>query len=375
MAAFQSSMAEALRLVRAGRLGQATVLLRSTIGMGRPMPMAPEPEAEPAPAPVETGDLIDLEPDHVSYAPRRAPEPEPRPEPAPEPERVADPEPVPSFEERLHEGRGGVLAYRLYRPAGAAPGMPLVVMLHGCTQSPEDFAAGTGMNALADELGFLVAYPRQTQAANAQKCWNWFNPGDQQRDRGEPALIAGLTRDILGEEGADPDRVYVAGLSAGGAAAAIMAAAYPELYAAVGIHSGLACGAARDLPSALMAMKRGGGAAVRAGRQPFVPLISFHGDRDMVVHEVNAGEIVAAPSAAAGRRLHLRHEKGVSPSGRHYRRDLSVDGAGTVLIEQWTVAGAGHAWSGGDAAGSYTDPAGPEASREMLRFFLQHKQG
>ncbi|MGF7149545.1 poly(hydroxyalkanoate) depolymerase family esterase [Sphingomonas zeicaulis] len=369
MAAFQSSMAEALRLVRAGRIGQATVLLRSTIGMGPAMPQAPQPEphAAPAPPPGEAGDVIDLEPHHVSYAPPRAPETEPAPR------HAAEPEAVPSFEERLHKGRSGVLAYRLYRPAGATAGMPLVVMLHGCTQSPEDFAAGTGMNALADELGFLVAYPRQTQAANAQKCWNWFNPGDQQRDRGEPALIAGLTREILAKEGADPDRVYVAGLSAGGAAAAIMAATYPDLYAAVGIHSGLACGAARDLPSALMAMKRGGG-GMKAGGQPFVPLISFHGDRDMVVHEVNAGEIVAAATAAAGTPLEVRHETGVSPSGRRYRRDLSRDAEGRTVIERWTLAGAGHAWSGGDAAGSYTDPAGPDASREMLRFFLQHRK-
>ncbi|AHE55789.1 extracellular catalytic domain type 1 short-chain-length polyhydroxyalkanoate depolymerase [Sphingomonas sanxanigenens] len=362
MAALQSSMAEALRLMRAGRLGQATTLLRSTIGIGHPAPQ-PGPQAGPQPARPDPGevidrDVIDLEPDHVSYAPRRA----------------AEPDAVPRFEERSHAGKRGALAYRLYRPAGATAGMPLVVMLHGCTQSPEDFAAGTGMNALADELGFLVAYPRQTQAANAQKCWNWFNPGDQQRDRGEPALIAGLTRDILAETGADPGRVYVAGLSAGGAAATIMAAAYPDLYAAVGVHSGLACGAARDLPSALAAMKRGGGAAKTRQGQRFVPLISFHGDRDMVVHEVNAREIVAAATAAAGAPLTVRTETGVSPSGRRFRRDLSVDAGGTVLIEQWTVAGAGHAWSGGDAAGSYTDPAGPEASREMLRFFLQHKR-
>lgn len=355
IAGFQSSMTEALRLVRAGHLGQATVLLRSAIGMGRHAAAAPQP----APEPDEPGEVIDLEPDHVAYAPRRP----------------VEPDAVPSFEERSHAGRGGVLAYRLYRPAHAAAGMPLVVMLHGCTQSPEDFAAGTGMNALADELGFLVAYPRQTPAANAQKCWNWFNPGDQQRDRGEPALIAGITRDIIAEAHVDPDRVYIAGLSAGGAAAAIMAAAYPDLYAAVGIHSGLACGAARDLPSALAAMKRGGGQRARASRDHgFVPLISFHGDRDMVVHEVNAKEIVAAASTAAGGPLDVRHETGMSPSGRRYRRDLSVDAEGTVLIEQWTIMGAGHAWSGGDAAGSYTDPAGPEASREMLRFFLQHKK-
>ena len=267
------------------------------------------------------------------------------------------------------------MSYMLYRPANAAAGMPLVVMLHGCTQSPEDFARGTGMNSLADELGFLVAYPRQSQSANPQKCWNWFKPGDQQRDRGEPALLAGIARQVIAENRADPERVYVAGLSAGGAAAAIMAAEYPDVFAAVGIHSGLACGAARDLPSAMMAMQRGGGAAgaAQAGRR-FVPVITFHGDRDATVHEVNSREIVAAASAAAGVPLQVRVEQGRSPSGRSFTRELSVAPDGKVVIEQWTIAGSGHAWSGGHSAGSYTDPSGPEASREMVRFFLDHRR-
>ncbi|MBC7986211.1 MAG: PHB depolymerase family esterase, partial [Sphingomonadaceae bacterium] len=187
--------------------------------------------------------------------------------------------------------------------------MPLVVMLHGCTQSADDFARGTGMNRLADELGFIVAYPAQSASANAQKCWNWFRPGDQRRDQGEPALIAAVTREIIAERRIDPARVYIAGLSAGGAAAAVMGDAYPDLYAAVGIHSGLACGAARDLPSALMAMKNGGAAA--PGRHArFTPVITFHGDRDATVHEANSRRIIAMASAAAGAPLTSKVDKG-----------------------------------------------------------------
>lgn len=262
----------------------------------------------------------------------------------------------------------------LYQPADVTSGMPLVVMLHGCTQSPEDFALGTGMNRLADELGFLVAYPRQTPTANQQRCWNWFRPGDQERGRGEPALIAGVARDVIAAEGADGSRVYVAGLSAGGAAAAVMAAAYPDLFAAVGVHSGLACGAARDLPGALSAMRRGTASDVKRGWAGvrFVPLVTFHGDRDRTVHEINARELVAAATAATGVPIQTEVEKGKA-GGRSYTRSLSRDAAGRVLIEQWTVAGAGRAWSGGDSAGSHADAAGPNASREMMRFFLTHK--
>jgi poly(hydroxyalkanoate) depolymerase family esterase len=272
------------------------------------------------------------------------------------------------FLDRSFTGPAGKLAYKLYVPRQATAGAPLVVMLHGCTQSPEDFAAGTRMNALADTLGLLIAYPAQARTANAQKCWNWFAPDHQARDRGEPALIAGLTREIIAGYGADPTRVFVAGLSAGGAAAAVMAEAYPELYAAVGVHSGLACGAARDLSSAMQAMQRGGGRPGAATR--LVPTITFHGDRDTTVNEANAGEVVAR-AAGAARGLTTETSDGTSKSGRRYTRAVSRDASGRAMIEQWTIHGAGHAWSGGDAAGSYTDPQGPDASSEMLRFFLQ----
>jgi poly(hydroxyalkanoate) depolymerase family esterase len=245
-------------------------------------------------------------------------------------------------------------------------------MLHGCTQSPDDFAAGTRMNVIAEEQGCLIVYPGQIAAANQQKCWNWFQTSDQMRDQGEPSLIAGITREIIDQYRVDPKRVYVAGLSAGGAAAAIMGSAYPELYAGVGVHSGLAAGAAHDLPSALHAMKKGGAADPRLGKsRPMVPTIVFHGDRDFTVNVRNADQVLAGAGAQTAKDLQASDEKGLAPGGHSYTRTLHRDPTGKLIFEQWRVHGAGHAWFGGSPAGSYTDPRGPDASREMVRFFLQ----
>ena len=264
----------------------------------------------------------------------------------------------------------GTRGYKLYVPSGyKGEPVPLIVMLHGCTQSPDDFAAGTRMNALAEERTCLVVYPAQDASANMQRCWNWFSATDQGRDRGEPSLIAGIARKVMGEYAVDPRRVYVAGLSAGGAAAAIVGAAYPDLFAAVGVHSGLPVGAASDMPSAFAAMRQGPGGAspVPVGRP--VPTIVFHGDRDTTVHPANGDRVVT--QAAAGAVLRTTVENGEVPGGHAYRRTVHADAAGGTLVEQWVVRTAGHAWSGG-GAGSYTDPKGPDASREMLRFFLEH---
>ncbi|WP_042697498.1 PHB depolymerase family esterase [Azospirillum sp. B506] len=286
------------------------------------------------------------------------------------------PDPLPdgaSFVTLSHSGTAGTRAYKLYVPANPGDGpRPLVVMLHGCTQSPDDFAAGTGMNALAELHGLLVAYPEQPALANAQRCWNWFRPEDQRRDEGEPALIAGITRDIMRDHRVDPQRIYIAGLSAGGAAAAIMGTTYPDLYAAVGVHSGLPAGAAHDLPSALAAMHQGGGHHRKASpTRPMVPTIVFHGDRDHVVHPSNGDDVASQASDGSGSRAEVL--QGHKPGGRSYSRSIHRTPDGRTLCEHWTIHGAGHAWAGGSPSGSYTDPQGPDASAEMLRFFLDQR--
>jgi poly(hydroxyalkanoate) depolymerase family esterase len=273
------------------------------------------------------------------------------------------------FEERTFSNHVGSRTYKVYVPSGyTGQSLPVVVMLHGCTQNPNDFAAGTRMNEVAEEQTFLVAYPRQPQSANMQKCWNWFNAADQQREGGEPSLIAGIALQVVEEFSADPARVYVAGLSAGGAAAAIMAATYPDIFAAVGVHSGLACGAARDMPSAFVAM--GGGGPIRQSGKGcrMVPTIVFHGDADRTVNPCNSDHVIAQARQEAA--LTKMVTRGETQSGMAYTRTVQLDPAGEEVLEQWVLHGAGHAWSGGSASGSYTDARGPDASREMVRFFL-----
>ena len=331
-------MLEATRLVGNGRLNEATATLRQMLA-GR---LSPGQRTAPSPA---------------TRGPQRA---------APKP---AVP-PGAQFLSATFSGPDGSRPYKLYVPSGYREGqaVPLVVMLHGCTQSPDDFAAGTRMNERAETRTCLVAYPGQTGTANMQKCWNWFRAADQQRGSGEPALIAGITREIMQRFTVDPRRVDIAGLSAGGAAAAVMGVAYPDLYAAIGVHSGLACGAARDMPSAFAAMGQGG----EGIRGQAVPTIVFHGDRDGTVNPRN-GDAVVAQMADAGP-MGVRVEQDRVPGGHAYSRTLHRGADGRIVIEHWLIHGAGHAWAGGSAAGSYTDPLGPDASQEMLRFFLEHEK-
>jgi poly(hydroxyalkanoate) depolymerase family esterase len=334
----QRLMQEATRLTRQGDLQGATAAIQAALH-GRP------PTAGPG------RDVIDVEARVVIDDAPTGPEPD-----------LSTPN---GFTAGRHGGAGTAgRDYKLYVPPGpfAQPG-GLIVMLHGCTQDPDDFAAGTRMNELAREQGWHVLYPAQAQRANPQKCWNWFKHSHQQRGRGEAAILAGMTREVVARHGIDPGRVFVAGLSAGGAMAAILGQAYPELFAAVGVHSGLPAGAARDLPGALEAMKHGAPGPAPGGST--VPTIVFHGEADQTVHPSN-GEKAVPPVAASG-----AVEVQSVPGARRVTRRVYRGTDGRVLAEHWLVHGAGHAWAGGSRAGTYTDPAGPDASREMLRFFRE----
>jgi poly(hydroxyalkanoate) depolymerase family esterase len=319
-----AGLLDATQLVRSGNLMEATQAIQRALRHGLP--------ANP-------------------YDPGAAPAPDPMPEPG-----------------RVLTGRftngAGARSYKTYLPSRPpSRGLPLIVMLHGCKQNPDDFAAGTRMNQLAEEFGFAVVYPAQCGNANVSGCWNWFQHAHQQREGGEPSLIAGITRQVIAAHRLDARRVCVAGLSAGGAMAAVMGATYPELYSALGIHSGLGYASARDLPSALAAMKGRRGRYKRgAAHARRVPMIVFHGDRDATVHPSN-GEHPIGDTLEKTVKGHA--------NGRAYTRTTYWNASAEPVLEHWLVHGAGHAWSGGSARGSYADPLGPDASREMQRFFRE----
>ncbi|KIQ16309.1 hypothetical protein RT97_31095 [Variovorax paradoxus] len=358
---FAGLMNEAAHLTRSGRLSEATeAIQRALRGAAEPRPASPASTASTvAPdAPPAEADVIDVETRVVETAPETK-------APSPRESNAADRWTRGSF---AHQGR--TVDYMLFVPADMpgqpAAARPLVVMLHGCTQGAADFAAGTRMNALAREAGAIVLYPEQAQRANGQKCWNWFKSQHQQRGRGEPALLAALTQHVTQQEHADRHRVYVAGLSAGGAMADVLGHCYPDVYAAVGVHSGLPHGAAHDMMSALNAMRTGAPAVRRDEAATARPTIVFHGDADTTVHANNGMAVLAgSPPGPA--------TEGRSPSGRRFTRTLYPAFAGRGDSEHWRLHAAGHAWSGGSAEGSYTQPDGVDASREMLRFFLAHR--
>jgi poly(hydroxyalkanoate) depolymerase family esterase len=381
-------MATALSLTRSGRLAEATAMLQRRLGSGT----ATAPVSRQAtPATSTTGPAVDSLRNLLQAvlttgaATARPARPAPSSMPAARlPGRTplawtargsaaAEVEEGPGGELRrlVHSEAAGTRTYHLYVPTGytGAP-VPLVVMLHGGKQDATDFAAGTRMNDLAEQHTFLVAYPEQSATANSGGYWNWFRPEDQHAGAGEPAIIAGITLRVMRDCAIDPARVYVAGLSAGGAMAAVMASAYPDLYAAVGVHSGIASGAARDVASAFAAMRTGG----TPSRGGSVPLIVFHGDADNVVAPVNAEKLLAARLHASGATARPPRTTHAAGSGtRGYTRSMYEDVHGRVIAETWIVHGGAHAWSGGNPVGSYTDPRGPDASAEMVRFFLRRE--
>jgi poly(hydroxyalkanoate) depolymerase family esterase len=405
--ALRSGMHEAMRQLHAGRLHDATATIQRTL-RGLAPEAASAAAATTGERPIEgsfhrvalnavsrpASAKPSQAPAHERFSQRRAPgspswgHARPAHRPAPMPARARAEQPAGQFLCGSYAASAGTRAYKLYIPTGhREQALPLVVMLHGCTQDPDDFAAGTRMNALAEEHGCLVLYPQQPSNANPSKCWNWFEASHQQRDRGEPAIIAGMTRHIISHYPVDPRRVYIAGLSAGGAMATVMGRTYPDLYAAIGVHSGLPYAIARDLPSAFAAMNQMGTPlgvnrnSTTATAERFVPTIVFHGDRDTTVHPRNGDEVIAqcttiyscnGADAATAPNPQVTLRQGQVPDGHAYTRAVYRDANGRAILEQWRVHGAGHAWSGGSPHGSYTDPKGPNATREMIRFFYQH---
>jgi poly(hydroxyalkanoate) depolymerase family esterase len=275
-----------------------------------------------------------------------------------------------SFVEGCYANSDGSRRYKLFIPSRVAgKPLPLLVMLHGCLQDPDDFALGTRMNAVAEEQRLFVLYPAQSEAANQSRCWNWFNAANQRRDQGEPSIIAGMTREAIESHNIDARRVYIAGMSAGGAMAAIMAATYSDLYAAVGIHSGVPYGAAQNLSAAIAAMKEGAAIGVRLPSNR-IPLIVFHGDQDMMVNSRNGEQLVSQwLGGPAPNNIQDSSTAQASEGSRAFTRTRYRDGAGHAVAESWLVHDAGHAWSGGGSAGSFADSPGPDASREMVKFF------
>ncbi|MBY0224404.1 MAG: PHB depolymerase family esterase [Hyphomicrobium sp.] len=393
-------MVQAVRLTRSGRLSEATDFIQRLL-RGRPSPSPSDETTGQTRSPL-TIDVMAVDITASASHETSATPLEPAPSPAP-------PKPDPSSQHgsaRIFEGlqslpaglkkakhaapsdlapaagafitkslsnAAGKRDYKLYIPSVASRSphepRPLIIMLHGCTQSADDFAAGTRMNFAAEGNGCFVAYPEQIAAANTSKCWNWFETKHQSRGRGEPSLIAGIAEQIMKDHNIDPRRVYIAGLSAGGAAASVVAEAYPDIFAAAGVHSGLACGVARDMPSAFAAMQ-GRHGLYTSTRESLIPTIVFHGDADKTVHPRNGADVVAG--AAAGNTYPREVERGISPGGRSFTRSIQRNEGGQSVIEDWVIHGAGHAWSGGSPAGSFTDPSGPDATTEMLRFFLAH---
>ncbi|WP_255298463.1 extracellular catalytic domain type 1 short-chain-length polyhydroxyalkanoate depolymerase [Brevibacillus dissolubilis] len=296
-----------------------------------------------------------------------------------------------SFTAKTYNGR----TYKLYVPDGYVAGtpIPLVVMLHGCTQDPDQFSAGTQMNALAETEKFLVMYPEQTSSANSNKCWNWFESAHQSRGSGEPALIAGMVDQVKSQYSVDANKVYVGGLSAGAGMSVIMGVTYPDVFAAVAVGAGLEYKAATSMTNAFTAMNSGGPDPINQGNLAYtamgaykrvVPVVVFHGTSDYTVYPVNGDQVIAqwaqtndrASDGADDNNIDATADATINGSvsgGRTYKEYVYKDSAsGLVIMKKYIVDGMGHAWSGGSTAGSYTDPQGPNATQLSWQFFQEH---
>ncbi len=366
---FIEAMRHATQLVRTRGPVAATRFIQGLFRSDRATPPA-------APVRVDAEPVVDTIVEVLEPAPARAPQADEAPSELPGESG--------EFLAKRFSGHAGARNYKLYIPSSyAGAPLPLIVMLHGCKQDPDDFAIGTRANRWAETTRCLVAYPEQIQRANAHRCWNWFRPIDQHAGRGEPAIIAGIARQVIDEYQIDARRVYVAGLSAGGAMAVIMGQAYPELFAAIGVHSGLPAEAAHDVASALALMKTGQAtptlhAATAPSARPSVPIIVLHGDADSTVNPSNAHRLIEN-AAEAHRQANPNSPLQVSvdafdatDDSNAYRRTRYAAEHGRSVIERWEIRGAGHAWSGGNAAGSYTGARGPDATKAVLEFFAQH---
>ena len=362
----QNHMLEALNLTKAGRLTEATALIQRTLAGSKP-------DSSPAVDPLNRLSEV-VQPLRLPRATRGLQLPR---------QGSNLPGQTPSagslgsgvLFDRAYANHAGTRQYKVYVPPECPDqGVMVIVMLHGGTQAVLDYAAGTGMNKLADIHRFVVVYPEQDARANPMRYWNWFRPQDQRAGNGEPGLIAGITEQVINDYHADPNRVFIVGFSAGAAMATVMAATYPDLYAAAGVHSGLPYGTAHDVASAFALMRGENLLPTQKDAALRIPLIVFHGDQDQIVHVVNASRIRQQRLGVADARTHAEDATvtpGQVPGGHGYTRTIYGDDA-QVVFEQWIVHGAGHAWFGGTAGYSYTDPRGPNASAEMVRFFAAH---
>jgi poly(hydroxyalkanoate) depolymerase family esterase len=285
-------------------------------------------------------------------------------------------------------GPAGTQHYELYVPSSYKKGTaaPLVVALHGCTQTADQFRELTQWDKLAEAKGFLVVFPEQNANSNSQKCWNFFQGEHMQRGSGEPAEIADLTTWVEQNYTVNPDMVYVNGLSAGGAMASVMATTYPDLYAAVGIGSGCeyaataGCAGSKSAPPVQAGQSSYQVMGAQAHKMPF---IVFEGDADTTVPPVNAAQVVEqwqvtndwiddGANNGSVPRAPTSTTTEVAPGGRSYTLNSYGDGHGAELGQFWLVGGMGHAWSGGCSCQSYSDPAGPDETAAMYAFFVAH---